>query len=227
MFYYLFWDLLLPEFIKNIIVYLIIQVKFSAKKSLLGLCSINLRDVLVNRISLWENVYVGSNIVMHGNISIGKYTYISGDLWDIHSSYFSKITIGSFCSIARNVFIISYSQHNVQALSTSTSIGGGIVYEEKRQDVTIWNDVWIWANVTILWGITIWDGAVIGAGSVVTKDVLPYAIAVGNPAKIIKYRFDKDQIDQLLKGKWWNNDIETIRKGYKNFSNHNLWQLHN
>lgn len=217
MFYYLFWDLFLPEFIKNIIVYLVIRIKFSARKSLLGLCSINLRDVLWNRIEFWKNTYIGSNIVMHGNISVGKYTYISGDSWDIHSSYFSKVTIGDFCSIARNIFIISYAQHNMQALSTSTSIGGGIIYEEEWQDVNIWNDVWIWANVTILGGVTIWDGAVIGAGSVVTKDVPPYAVAVGNPARVIKYRFNQEQIERLLQEKWWNSDIETIRKKYRNF----------
>lgn len=217
MLYYLFWDLLLPEFIRNIIVYFIIRIKFSARKSLLGLCSINLRDVLWNQIELWENTYIGSNIVMHWNISIGKYTYISGDSWDIHSSYFSKVTIGNFCSLARNVFIISYSQHNIQALSTSTSLGGDVIYEEMWQDVTIWNDVWIWANVTILGGVTIWDGAVIGAGSVVTKAIPSYAIAVGNPARVIKYRFNQEQIERLLQEKWWNSDIEIIRKKYRDF----------
>jgi acetyltransferase-like isoleucine patch superfamily enzyme len=73
-----------------------------------------------------------------------------------------------------------------------------------KGDVTIGNDVWIGQHVTILSGVTIGDGAVIGAHSVVGKSIPPYAIAVGNPARVIRYRFDEKTIEMLLKIQWWN-----------------------
>ena len=83
-------------------------------------------------------------------------------------------------------------------------------YIVNRRQVIIENDVWIGRGATILSGIKIGTGAVIGANAVVSKDVPPYAIAVGNPARIIKYRFDKDTIRKMLAIKWWNWDIKKI-----------------
>ena len=77
--------------------------------------------------------------------------------------------------------------------------------------INIGNDVFIGANVTILDGITIGDGAIIGAGAVVSKDIPPYAIAVGCPIRIIKYRFEPEQIDKLLKIKWWEFDDDKLK----------------
>ena len=74
------------------------------------------------------------------------------------------------------------------------------------------NDVWIGQNVTILPGVHIGDGAIIGANSVVAKDVPPYSVVVGNPAEVKKYRFDEDTREFLLKLKWWDKDVEIIRK---------------
>ena len=74
------------------------------------------------------------------------------------------------------------------------------------------NDVWIGQNATILPGVHIGDGAVIGANAVVAKDVPPYAVVVGNPAVIKKYRFDQETINLLLELKWWDKDIEVIKK---------------
>ena len=76
--------------------------------------------------------------------------------------------------------------------------------------MTIGNDVWIGQSTIILSGVTIGDGAIIGANSLVTKDVKPYAVVGGNPAKLIKYRFDEDTIDKLLKIKWWDWSIDKI-----------------
>lgn len=75
-----------------------------------------------------------------------------------------------------------------------------------KGDINVGNDVWIGSNVKILSGVNIGDGAIIGANSLVTKDIPPYAIAGGNPAKIIKYRFDNETNDKLLKIQWWNFD---------------------
>ena len=87
--------------------------------------------------------------------------------------------------------------------------------------VTIGNDVWIGANVTIVNGVTIGDGAVIGANSIVTKDIPPYSIYGGVPAKCIRMRFEQNQIDFLLKLKWWNMDEEWIRSNSLLFSDVN------
>lgn len=86
---------------------------------------------------------------------------------------------------------------------------------EERKLITIGNDVFIGMNVTILDGITIGHGAIIGAGAIVSKDIPPYAIAVGNPIQIKKFRFSTEQIDKLLKIAWWNfkeNDLQNVEK---------------
>ena len=81
------------------------------------------------------------------------------------------------------------------------------------------NDVWIGYGAIVLDGIKISNGAIIGAGSIVTKDIPPYAIAVGIPAKIIKYRFDNNKIDKLIKSSWWDNDPYEIKKTIKHLNN--------
>ena len=96
----------------------------------------------------------------------------------------------------------------------------GIVSEKtdlEIKHISIGNDVWIGMNSCILQGITIGDGVVIGAGSVVTKDVPPYAIVAGNPARILKYRFDSAMIEKLVSLKWWDLPIEVIRKNISSF----------
>jgi len=99
--------------------------------------------------------------------------------------------------------------------STSNQAGWSLSKEDKFVEsapVHIGNDVFIGANVTILDGITIGDGAVIGAGAVVSKNIPPYAVALGCPIKIVRYRFDEDTVEKLLKKKWWDGDMETLNK---------------
>ena len=130
----------------------------------------------------------------------------------------AKLKIGRFCSIADGVGIVLSVGHRPDWITTYPlsyvlegvqELQGLPAY---KGSVTIGNDVWIGKNAIILSGVTIGDGAVIGAGSVVTKDVEPYAIVAGNPANLIRKRFDQKTIDELLKIKWWNWDERRIRE---------------
>lgn len=120
-----------------------------------------------------------------------------------------NVTIGKYGGIAENLYIIS-SNHK-----TDYADIGGMFSENldiNKGPIYIGNNVWIGDNVTILTGVTIGDGAAIGAGSVVTRDIPPFAVAVGAPAKVIKYRFPKNIIDKLLNINWWHWDYKTIQK---------------
>ena len=149
-------------------------------------------------------IYRPSNIYYS---EIGDYTYIS------RNASISRVHIGKFCSIGPNL-LCGWGSHPTNGISTSpmfysTRRQNGTTLTDKdkiveRQIITIGNDVFIGANVTILDGITIGDGAIIGAGAVVSKDIPDYAIAVGCPIKIIKYRFNDDQISALKRIQWWN-----------------------
>lgn len=151
-----------------------------------------------------------------GNITIGRYTSIWGPQIFIIGRIYG-IEIGSFCSIARNV---SIQEDNHNSRRTTTYFLERNLLNEPLSDnaivskgkIVIGNDVWIGSNVQILSGVNIGDGVIIGAGAVVTNDIPPYAIAVGNPAKVIKYRFNNDIINQLLELQWWNWSIDKIIK---------------
>lgn len=147
--------------------------------------------------------------------NLGKHSYIGSNvvIWN------EKTTIGKYCSIANDVSVGAH-KHPIHTLSSSpfvyqerpSHIGKGLeiqnplihLFDIAQKKVTIGNDVWIRIKATIMPDITIGDGAVIGANAVVTKDVPPYAVVVGVPAKVIKYRFDEDTIKDLLELKWWN-----------------------
>lgn len=146
---------------------------------------------------------------------IGRYTY--GEPKVLEWGEKATLRVGSFCSIAPGVTILLGGEHKTEYISTYPlnlsfkdlpKIHG---HPFTKGDVTVGNDVWIGANSFILSGVTIGDGAVIGACSVVTKDVEPYTVVAGNPARVIRKRFDDETITKLLKIQWWNWDIQRIK----------------
>ncbi len=126
--------------------------------------------------------------------------------------------VGNFCSLATGVQIFTGGNHRPDWVTTYPfnvlwpQVAGHITgHPATKGDVIIGNDVWIGTGALILSGVTIGDGAVVGAHSVVSKNIPPYAIAVGNPAVVVKYRFDETTIQNLLQIAWWNwpdNEIE-------------------
>lgn len=160
-------------------------------------------------------------------ITIGKFTYGNPQfmLWDSSE----RIDIGSFCSIANEVTIFGGGEHNSNWISTfplriafNESMAHQDGHPATKGRTIIGNDVWIGYRATILSGVSISDGAIIGAGSVVTKNVPPYAIVAGNPAKLIKYRFSFNQIESLLKICWWNWETDKIQKNLALLSSPNI-----
>ncbi len=180
-----------------------------------------------------ETVYL-KNVVSGANIEIGDYTIYNDFVHDPRDFERSnvlyhypvngdRLKIGNFCSIACGAkFLFTSGNHSLRSLSTYTF---PIFFEEwgldakdicsawdNKGDIVIGNDVWIGYEALILSGVTVGDGAIIGSRAVVTKDVPPYTIVGGVPAKPIRRRFDGAVIERLEKLRWWDWDIETIRR---------------
>lgn len=134
------------------------------------------------------------------NVEAGNYSYGNLSLFDFKDG--SKLKIGNFCSFAKNTFFCMGGEHDYKTLSTypfESRISDNKITSFSKGDIVIGDDVWIGVNVTILSGVKIGQGAIIAAGSVVTKDVEPYSIYGGVPARLIKKRFSDEIIEKLKK----------------------------
>lgn len=205
-----------------------------------------MNDKIYPRTSDNQTVYL-KNVVTNANIEIGDYTMYNDfvqDPLDFEKNNVlyhypinkDKLKIGKFCSIACGAkFLFTSANHKMRSLSTYPF---PIFFEEwgldvknicdawdNKGDIVIGNDVWIGYEAVILSGVTIGDGAIIGSRAVVTKDVEPYTIVGGVPAKTIRKRFDDKTILKLENIRWWNWDEKQIRKGIQAIQSGNIIEL--
>jgi acetyltransferase-like isoleucine patch superfamily enzyme len=157
------------------------------------------------------------------HVKIGRMTYGVNGLKFYNCTEASPVEIGAFCSIAHDVMFMCQGDHPIETASTFPlqhqlfRTRQSLEYLRTKGPILVGNDVWIGRRSIILSGITIGDGAVIAAGSVVTKDVPAYAVVGGNPARIIKNRFDDDTIAALLEIRWWDWPMERLKSEQKAF----------
>ena len=155
------------------------------------------------------------------NVTIGDYSYVGSE------SQVSHATIGKFTCVGPNVRI-GLGKHpsrdfvSIHPAFYSTLCQAQFTFSsstsfDEYSPINIGNDVWIGARAIVLDGVLIGDGAIIGAGSVVTKDVPAYAVVGGVPAKVLRYRFEKSEIDYLKEFKWWNRDYEWLKNNVLQF----------
>lgn len=186
---------------------------------------------MANVFEHWTKSYVLKDHITNKNIIAGDYSYYSGFYHQQHFEdycvrYLSpdrddvdRLVIGRYCSIGSGaVFIMCGNQgHRMDWVTTYPFYYTPDLYEGAENgylakgDTVIGNDVWIGTEAMIMPGITIGDGAVIASRAVVTKDVPPFAVVGGNPAKVIRQRFSDEEIQLLLETKWWERDIETVK----------------
>lgn len=172
-----------------------------------------------------KEIYVKPT-VRNPNILVGEFTYIADSEFESHVTHHypwngDKLIIGKFCQIAAGVeFVMNGANHQMNAVSTFPfyTLEGWEMEPPpasdlpRKGDTVIGNDVWIGQNATILPGVHIGDGAIIGAGSVVGSDVASYTIVAGNPARVLRKRFDDELIDLMLRFQWWEKSVEEINR---------------
>ena len=171
-------------------------------------------------------VYVKPTVIGNPNIIVGEYTYFDGQNFQKHVTHHydfigDKLIIGKFCQIGRGVeFIMNGTNHQMNSVSTypfyifngwkqNPPANEDLPY---KGDTIIGNDVWIGQNVTFLPGVHVGDGSIIGANAVVASNVPPYSVVAGNPARVIRKRFDDELIELLEKLQWWNKTTNQIQK---------------
>lgn len=216
----------MKSFIRKILYFLL--------KTIYGKQKVNTFSFVINNLRE-SDLYMNRNTNINSRISPKSKVYPKYFVSDTEIDDFTYIAenakvrltqIGKFCSIGANL-VCGWGIHPTNGISTSPMFystqkqtGFSLSDTDKITEtlpIIIGNDVFIGMNVTILDGVNIGDGAIIGAGSVVTKNIPPYAIAVGSPIRIIKYRFDDNIIRELLNIKWWDWDYKDLKKVEKYF----------
>jgi len=163
---------------------------------------VSLNAIKGNHITAMDGVYICNDSV------IESYSFIG------FNSLISKTTIGRYNSIASNVNI-GHGEHPLDAISTNSFLINDYHNILTSKACVIESDVWIGVGSIIRRGVTVGIGAVIGANSFVNKDVPPFAIVAGSPARIIRYRFDQNKINEILKSKWWELELEDAKEVIK------------
>lgn len=179
-----------------------------------------LSTIINSNFGMYNTIYDNVTLI---DVTLGDFTYITGNTTIV------KTIIGKFCSIGQdckiglgkhpsNTFVSTHPIFFSTLKQAQISFADKSYFEE-FENITIGNDVWLGANVIVIDGVNISDGVIVAAGSVVTKDIPPYAIVGGIPAKIIKYRFKEDEIVNLLKIKWWDMDVGYLKNNFIKFHN--------
>ncbi len=179
---------------------------------------------VIHPIAGYDNeIYIRPTIT-RPNIYVGEFSYIADSDFESHVTHHyewngDKLIIGKFCQIAQGVeFVMNGANHQMNAVSTFPfyTLQGWDMEPPKtadlplKGDTVIGNDVWIGQNAVILPGVHIGDGAIVGANSVVGSDVESYTIVAGDPAKVLRKRFDDEMTELLLKFRWWDKSIDEI-----------------
>lgn len=190
------------------------------EKKLAEIPTIN-KTSIIRKSSLGSWTDIGPRVQIAESV-VGDYTYFAGDASVIYSE------IGKFCSIASHVRINPGNHPKWRVMQhhctyRKIQYGFDTVNDEeffewrRKARVEIGHDVWLGHGVIVMPGIKIGTGAVIGSGSVVTKDIPPYSIAVGVPARVIKIRFETDSIEKIMQTQWWNWDRQTMEERLADF----------
>jgi acetyltransferase-like isoleucine patch superfamily enzyme len=177
-----------------------------------------------------KNCQFGLYNTIHNNIlvdtKLGDFSYIAKNT-EVYNAKIGKFSsIGPDCKIGLSIhpvkdFVSLHPAFYSTCRQFQKSFSDKKYFNDDIKETSIGNDVWIGANVLIAGGVKIGHGAIVGMGAVVVKDVPPYSIVGGVPAKIIRFRFNSDQIEQLLKIQWWDIPTEMLKKQFKEFHNIN------
>jgi len=186
-------------------------------------CKIEKRSKIKNSV-LEEHILIGASSKLK-DVTIGSFSYLS------KNAHLTNLSIGRFCSIGPNIknhlgnhptkVFVSTHPSFYTPLSSVNSFVDIETFVSYGERVVIGNDVWIGEDVIIMDGVKIGNGAIVATRAVVTKDVAPYSIVGGLPAKHIRYRFNKETIDRLEKIKWWNKDLSWIKNNISEFQDIN------
>lgn len=211
----------IPTFVINIFLLVLKVVKVTQLKFKRVKINYNVKaNFYYGNVEIERGAIVRGKSWLEGNIKIGRYTCLNDSVSIIGNSE-TKVIIGRYTSIAPEV-VIQSSSHIINHLTTCP-----LEYFIKdynnlspntKGNIEIGNDVWIGRRAIILPGVKIGDGVIIGAGAVVTKDVSPYTIVGGVPAKEIRKRFNDKMIKKLLELKWWNMSIDKLNKNKELFN---------